>query len=1037
MMRKLQILFVLGFALACHAQTWGTLTVDFVTNMNTSTPGTSLTTTIANTGTSLGGNCTSGTCHWSSVGTGFTVGSFQNASSNLGPVQLANGGSLFAAQSLNYNNVAHADVNNNNNLEMIFSGTPASSKHIRELNLLTIGFPYQPGSGSDNDASILFDVAGHYAVWPQLNNDCGGSNANGARLEVQPTAHSPCVAISPAATYYFASGYDPTNGDSSGYVYTTGGTFVGAVSAIAGSFGNNGLTSFYIGNNENDSNAGTTSYFQNAMVDFTTAFPSGSAATVTNGSATVTGLIGCGTTWAVPSVIFLPNSSDSVNYLVGSCNSTTSAVLTTTYSGSTVTGTAAWETQPPLFWQNTALQVGVVAPGRSIAWNAGVPGGIPTGRTQCVNTQCATVTSAGASSTSAQINSAIANAPANTYVLLPAGTYSSATGCILMGISNVTLRGAGANQTFLAPTSTSGCGGGSIGMVSTSNSAGSPQNGPVAVTGSTVQGSKTLTLASVPNLKVGNPIILDQLDPTVDTGGIFVSGTGSSYTPTATSPGVSGPYNTIGGGNGIRGGSGCAGSPTGCYHQQQIVTVTQCDGNTTAGHSCSSGANITISPSLHMPNWSTANMFAWWATSPIQADGVEDLSIDSTGNSGANGIEIENCQGCWVKGVTSIDTSEAHVQMLYSNQTTIRNNYFFLTQNSAAVSYGAECFSCSDALVENNIFHAVTTPMITNGPGSGVVYDYNFTINQYFNTANYSIPARGDHAADSHMILTEGNISNGITADVIHGTSNMETYFRNLFTTAPACYVSGSTYATTTYGACTSGITTIENYAFHRFNNYVGNILGTSGTQTTYCNGGSSCGSGFTANNTNVLGMGYGNSPVPNDPNTVKTVMLWGNADPVTGYGSPRFNASEVPVFPPATTVATSVFGVQFPYLNSAPATTNLPASFYYSSKPSWWPSGKPWPIIGPDVTGGNLLICSGGAQTRAIVTSGGQCPSGTTSTAVNGEAYSNPAMDCYLGAMNGPANGVTTSALSFNEATCYSSSTPTSAAPQLFFTLP
>jgi len=52
---------------------------------------------------------------------------------------------------------------------------------------------------------------------------------------------------------------------------------------------------------------------------------------------------------------------------------------------------------------------------------------------------------------------------------------------------------------------------------------------------------------------------------------------------------------------------------------------------------------------------------------------------------------------------------------------------------------------------------------------------YNYTTNEYFtSSANYSIPARGDHAADSDMILSEGNVSNGVTADVIHGSGNME-----------------------------------------------------------------------------------------------------------------------------------------------------------------------------------------------------------------------------------------------------------------------
>jgi hypothetical protein len=961
---KLRAIIPFLLALPLSAQNWGTLSVDTLVSMNTSTPGTTLTTTIGNAGTICGGNCTVGTnVNWGqqpTSGSGnpsnFKVQANQGNCSNLGPVQLTGGGTLYGTQSLNYNSLAHDDSANNTNGSLNYSASPATSATIASaMTCVTLGPPSQ-NNGSDWDIFMLFSSAGHYAV-AQLNPSCPSSGEYGIRIEVDPTAHSACIPIAPQGTYYISLAKNFSTGLAAMWVYTSTGTLVGTTTVTGTNTG--GTFDFVsIGNNEAGNNSGTFTYYQNLMVNYTSA-----------------------------------------------------------------------STSTPLFWSNSALSAGVIAPGRVVNWTgAGVPGGIPTTRTQCTNTQCATVTSAGASATSTQINSAIANAPANTYVLLPAGTYSSATGCILMSVSNVTLRGAGADQTFLAPTSTSGCvggvgQGGGIAMLSTGNTSGSPQNGPVAVSGVPVQGAKTLTLASVPNLKVGNPIILDQIDPAADNGGIFVSGTAASYTPSGTSPGLNGPYSLDGGVNAIRNGSCSSASYTNCYHQQQVVQVTQCDGNTTIGHSCSSGANITISPGLHMPNWTS--VFAWWATSPIQSDGVEDLSIDATGNSGANGIEIENCQGCWVKGVRSIDTNEAQVQLLWSNLTTIRNNYFFLTQNSVSVSYGIECLSCSDTLTENNIFQAVTTPFIDNGPSSGNVWGYNFTINEFYEgAANYSIPAHGEHSGGGDTNLDEGNISNGFTGDNIHGTGNTMTFMRNFYPVQPACWISGSTYAGASYGPCTNGTTTAQTYSFHRFYNLIGNILGTSGYNTTYCNGHTDCTGGFTNSATNVLLVGIGNT-VANDPNVVSTTMLWGNADPVTGYGSPRFNCAETPQFPASGTLTTSMYGVQFPYLGPCPSTNTLPASFYYSSQPSWWPSTKPWPIIGPDVTGGNLLICSGGTQSGAVVENSSQCPGGTTTTAVNGEAYSNPAMDCYLGAMSGPANGVTTSALSFNES-CYNASVVT-----------
>jgi len=927
-MRRLLLLFVslfVGFVTVVSAQQWSTLSVDALVSMNASSPGTTLTPSLANAGT-VSSQCTVGsTCSFTEV-TDFTVGANQSTCSNLGAVQMTgSGGALYRAQSLNYHNMAHSDAGNNTNAHLNFSGAQGNITLVSALACITLGPPSQ-NNGDDWDIFGIWDMNGDY--WEaQLNSGCPGSGAYGIRMEVKPTAHSACIALAPQGTYYVAIAADTSTGYGAMWVFTPGGTLVGTASITAGDYGHP-LAYIQIGNNEDGHNSGTTTYFQNLMVDWT-------------------------------------NASIS----------------------------------KPLFWANNSLAAGVLAPGRFTNWTPGVIGGIPTTRTQCATSACNTVNSNGASSTSTQINAAIASAPANTYVYLPSGTYSNATGCISFGgVSNVTLRGAGANQTFLAPTSSSGCGG-SIGMVSSGNWAGGPQNGPVAVSGNVVQGSNTITLASVPNLTIGNPIILDQLDPTCDNGGIFVNGTGPGYTCAGTSPGIGGPYNTIGGGNGVRG-SGCSSATsTNCYHEQQIVMVTSCNGVTTVGAACS-GSNVVVGfyPGLHMPNWSTANMFAWWATKPVQADGVEDLNINSGNNPGAISIEIENCQGCWVKGVTSQQSAESHVQLLYSNLASIRNNYFFLTQNTTTVSYGVECFSCSDSLVENNIFHAVTTPMIMNGPGSGNVWGYNFTVNDYFTSSSgYSIPAHGDHAAATDSDLSEGNISDGVTSDNIHGTANMGTYFRNYYSVQPACWQSGSSYSSTVYGACTNDITPVQDFAFHRFFSYIGNVLGTPGTNKTYCNGGSSCTSAFTDTNTNVFGIGYPDygSSIPNDPNAVSTVMLWGNADSATGFGSPRFNCSEVPQFPAQGAATSSIYGVQFPYLNPCPSSDALPASFYYSSKPSWWPSTKPWPIIGPDVSGGNV-------------------------SGVGGLVFTNPAEDCYT-SMGGSLNG-SGSALSFNEATCYSS---------------
>jgi hypothetical protein len=261
----------------------------------------------------------------------------------------------------------------------------------------------------------------------------------------------------------------------------------------------------------------------------------------------------------------------------------------------------------------------------------------------------------------------------------------------------------------------------------------------------------------------------------------------------------------------------------------------------------------------------------------------------------------------------------------------------------------------------------------------------------------------------------EGNITNWATGDDIHGTGNLNTYFRNLFYgLQPVCYSSGSSYSTATYATCSNPASPIIITAYHRFYNTIGNVLQNTDASEVYGN------SGTPSNTVSIIQTGVFSQGSVVDANVYSTGMFWGNADNVTGYGSPRFNCSEVP---------TALTGVQAPYSNPCPSSHTLPASFYYSSTPSWWPSGKPWPLIGSDVTGGNLLLCTGGTQSRAFVTTAfaSACTSagGSTSTALGGLSNSNPAMDCYL-ALGGLPNGTGFPLTNFNESSCYTGTVST-----------
>lgn len=105
----------------------------------------------------------------------------------------------------------------------------------------------------------------------------------------------------------------------------------------------------------------------------------------------------------------------------------------------------------PCFGQNWS---GILSTSRAVNWsNAGVIGGIPTTRTQCGSTIAAYTGS------TAAINSALAACGANQYVLLGPGTFNLSSGGINFdGVSSVTLRGSGPDQTFLVMGSGSGLG---------------------------------------------------------------------------------------------------------------------------------------------------------------------------------------------------------------------------------------------------------------------------------------------------------------------------------------------------------------------------------------------------------------------------------------------------------------------------------------------------------------------------------------------------------------------------------------------------
>jgi hypothetical protein len=551
-----------------------------------------------------------------------------------------------------------------------------------------------------------------------------------------------------------------------------------------------------------------------------------------------------------------------------------------------------------LFLSAPALaQQTIISTSRSIDWSqAGIPGGIPNRTVHCA------VLNPGA--TAAQINSAIAACPSGQVVFLNAGVYTLADGIVFNDKSYVTLRGAGADQTFLVFSAGNHCGGegGNICFINSDpNWTHDPRN-VANWTGGYSKGSSSVTLSNTAHLKVGTLLILDQLnDSNTDNGTIWVCGTAGVCA--------------------VQGESG-HGRPN--RYQQQLTKVTAIIGNT-----------VNIAPPLYMPNWrASQSPGAWWSdATPIVGSGIENLSIDNGNSAAKAGIHFYNANNCWVKGVRSLRGRRSHVLFYQSTNNVVRDSYFYGIVNAASQSYGVEHFQASANLVENNIFQHITTPMVNVG-ATGSVFGYNFSSDDYYNVASWMQGSAFLHAPGVSFLLWEGNDGAGLTADQVHGTSHFITGFRNRF----HGWEPGKTNQTVA----------VHIYTFNRYFNMVGNVLGTDAYHAHYASQEGGPSNIICDRSIYALGWGGNCGPgsLPSDTKVASTLVRWGNYDTVNDAS--RFRSDEVPSGDPD-------------YPNAVPSSNQLPSSFYLSAKPSFFGS-TPWPAIGPDVTGGQDTTVGGRA---------------------------------------------------------------------------
>lgn len=682
----------------------------------------------------------------------------------------------------------------------------------------------------------------------------------------------------------------------------------------------------------------------------------------------------------------------------------------------------------------------ILDPSRATAWAGNVGFTVPSYSTNCPTQPSLATGSGNASANSTSIQNSIASCTSTQNVVnIPSGTYYVAG--IKATNSNFVVRGAGPMSTYLYMTAGVSCNAvsGTANICFIASNFQYAQSANVNPGGSNAcswtagysQGTTQITINSCGTAPVANEIItLDQADDGADTGGIFICSTYDTVV-NCTQKGNSSGQNAMG-----RVISGVQ------YSEEQQTLITSVVSGSGSGPYV-----INISPGLYFNNIrSSQTPGAWFPATPsISYAGIENLTLDFSNNTSSNtGFVTGACYRCWERNVRSIDGLEDHVDGISDLQLVIRDSYFYGSQHAGSESYAVQMANTSGALVENNIIQNTTSPDIKDAV-TGSVSAYNFT--PYINFGVYLQGMYASHNSGSAFNLLEGNQTTEFDADCIWGTSDLITMFRNQATGWQPGYTKQTFPLSINAGV--------------RATNVIGNVLGQPGYHTQYeayatsttagvytlTDGGSTNSGSGTVNQsiyengwTDTSGLGVCTTPPVCDPLVHSTMMRWGNYDVVDA--AVEWNSTEA-----------SPGAVAYVNANSTPSSHTLPNSFYLSATTAsscgtgigFWKNPTlgtcpPFPLIGPDVSSGNVGILTGGNACTLVsgdsctglwATAASQGGSGATlSSAWGGYVNANPAMVCYLSVMGGPPDG-SGSVLSFDAASCYAND-PASGDPTL-----
>jgi hypothetical protein len=178
----------------------------------------------------------------------------------------------------------------------------------------------------------------------------------------------------------------------------------------------------------------------------------------------------------------------------------------------------------------------------------------------------------------------------------------------------------------------------------------------------------------------------------------------------------------------------------------------------------------------------------------VKHSGVECLKISrldyANSGSGSANIDMRFAANCRITGVESFKCNFAHVEIFYSTNIQIEENYFNDAHNwgSNGRGYGVMLhYSTGEVLVQNNIFRRLRHSMILQAGANGNVFAYNFSyesrkeIFSGFFTTGEDMVCHGNYP---YLNLFEGNYGEFASIDNAHGRNGpFNTFFRNIATT--------------------------------------------------------------------------------------------------------------------------------------------------------------------------------------------------------------------------------------------------------------